>query len=186
VDLGLEEGDWLEEDSSAVEAVSGLWWLLAGDTGTRLFALDAGASRPLLDSQLMVQCDEPPPGVRPFVCRAHDGERSWLWSVDPASGQRLLLGTLAGLATAARPAARGGVVLVHEGRGQSLYRLADSGPVLLERPEGTDTSWVLDATGFAEGVGLLVAGADRRPLLRLYEEESGSGTPRAGRDCPGR
>jgi Zn-dependent protease with chaperone function len=177
VDLGPEEGDWPGEDGSAVKAVSGLWWLLAGEAGTRLLALDAGGHRPLLDSQLRVQCDEPPPGVRAFVCRAHDGQRSWLWSVDPVSGERQLLGAVQGFAMPPRPAARGGVLLVHEDRGQSLYRLANAGPVRLRRGEDPRGAWALDATGFAEGVGLLIAGAQRRPRLRLYEEESGSATP---------
>jgi hypothetical protein len=175
VGFALEGADEMTGDESDLEGASSVWWLLAGlagGGGTRLHALDSDGSRPLLDSQLMVQCDEPPPGVRAFVCRAHDGERTWLWSVDPSPGRQHLLGVVGGFAAPPHPAGPGGLVLAHEGRGQSLYRLDEAGPVRLDGLEARDDSrWVLDASSFAEGVGVLVAGADGSTRLRLYRPD---------------
>ena len=173
VDYTLGEEDWLEgEEGPGIDEASSVWWLLAGlagGTGTRVVTLDANGSHLLLESQLMVQCDEPPPGVGAFVCRAHDGERTWLWSVDPSREQPRLLGVVGGFAAPPDRAGPGGLMLAHEGRGQSLYRLGEAGPVRLDWPEASDDSrWVLDVSSFAEGVGVLVTAADGDPRLRLY------------------
>jgi hypothetical protein len=180
--VGLSFEDWEEADDVSVPAaLSSLWWLLvglSGENGGTVFTLDADGPRPLLDSQLMVQCDEPPPGPVSFVCRAHGGERTSLWGVDPSTGERRLLGVIGGFATPPRPAAVGGLVLTHEGRRQVLYRLGPEGPVRLDRPEASDGSrWILDAAGFTGGVGVLETGDDGGPRLRLYSEGSGPATP---------
>jgi heat shock protein HtpX len=163
------------EEPAALADAAGLWWLLAGlsgDVGSRVLALDADGSRPLLDSQLMVQCDEPPPGLTAFVCRAHAGERTSLWSVDPSVRQQRLIGVVAGFAGAPRPAASGGLVLTQEGRGQALYRLGEAGLVRLDRPHASGESlWIVDAVGFANGVGVVVAESAGRSRLRLYARD---------------
>ena len=170
----LEDADEMTEDESDFGGASSVRWLLAGlagGTGTRLLALDADGPHPLLESQLVVQCDEPPPGVSAFVCRAHDGERTWLWSVDPSEERRHLLGVVDGLVAPPNLAGPGGLVLAHESRGQSLYRLGEAGLVRLAGLEGSDDSrWVLAASSYAEGVGVLVTGANG-PRLRLYRPE---------------
>jgi hypothetical protein len=171
-----EEGD-LGAPAALADAPA-VWWLLAGlagGEGTRLLALDADGPRPLLDSQLMVQCDEPPPGATAFVCRAHTGDRTALWSIDPAGESRHLLGVVGGFAGPPRPAAPGGFVVAHEGMKQSLYRLDEAGPVRLDRPEVSGTSrWAVGVAGFAEGVGVVVTAADGGSRLRLYDESAGT------------
>jgi hypothetical protein len=173
------EDDGQNDELSTLDSVSGLWWLLAGlpgGGGATVFTLDGPGPRALWDSQLMVQCDEPPPTQRLFVCRAHAGERTSLWSVDTSSGERHLLGVIGGFATPPRPAAVGGLVLTHEGRRQRLYRLGREGPVRLDRPDD-GSPWILDAAGFTGGVGLLETGTDGGPRLRLYSEGSGPAAP---------
>jgi hypothetical protein len=179
IGFSFEEG-W-DNDVSAFETFSGLWWLLAGLSGGgggTVFTLDADGPRPLLDSELMVQCDEPPPGQVPFVCRAQAGDRTALWSIDPSTEERHLLGVIGGFATPPHPAAVGGLVLTHEGRRQVLYRLEREGPVRLDRPEVSDgPRWILDAAAFTGGVGVLETAGGGGPRLRFYAENSGPAAP---------
>jgi heat shock protein HtpX len=182
--LGVSYGfDASEEEGGTPMAapLTGLLAALSGGGGTRLAALDASGARPLLESQLTVQCDEPPLGPTTFLCRASDGSRTSFWSLDPASGRRALLGTVAGFAWPPRPAAVGGVALVQEGLRQDLYELDEDGLVQLDRPDAARASRLAQAAApFDGGVGVLVPGPNGHGRLLLYARETGAATPAVG------
>ncbi len=149
-----------------------LWWLLASSGGVglgcRVLSLDAGGARELYESELFVQCDAPlPPETQP-LCRANDGSRTALWRMDPASGERHLVGVLEGFAWAAQAQPGGWLLLVNEGTRQNLYVLEDERLVRLD--VGETPPWIHAVAGYGDGVGVLVSNSAGRRLLRRFAQ----------------
>jgi hypothetical protein len=153
----------LDEDSPA------LWWLLAAPggalPGSRVMSLDAGGARELYASQLFVQCDPAPPGRTRSLCRTHDGSRTALWRVDPASGERQALVSLEGYAWPAVAWETDWLLLFSSGTRQDLYHVSDEGLARLDI--GNETPWVQAVAGYDGGVGVVVPeGSQQSRLLR--------------------
>ncbi len=147
-----------------------LAWLLAGATGagfgSRVLSLDAHGAREISESQLFVQCDSPPPGGGPPLCRANDGARTGLWRVDPASGERHAAALVHGFAWPARAQGERWLFLVNAGTRQHLDLL--EGDRLVRLDTGVARSWIQAVAGYEGGVGVLVSDTSGRSRLQRY------------------
>ncbi len=131
-----------------------------------VWLLAPGGSRHLLTSELDVQCLGPTPAGTGFVCLSWDGPRTWLWRIDPESGDRHCIGWIPG--SLSGPVLAGGRLAAWIGTEAVLVDLSAPRIRRLPLPPGSDRPHELALAG--DRLAVLSRHADRAQVT-LYAVE---------------